>query len=81
METFEESGIFVNKANVSLQTTGLATQLLKIKNQYESLVKLAETKENANYTVKEEMQAFQDLDLGENTCDINPYLQKKNAKQ
>ena len=43
MESFEGSGILVTKAKVFLQTTGLATQLLKIKVQYQFLVKLVET--------------------------------------
>jgi len=44
-----------------LQTTGLASQLLKIKDQYESQVKLLQTKGSAKYTIKEAVQATQNL--------------------
>ena len=36
-KTFEGSGILATQAKVSLQTTGLGTQLFKIKDQYECL--------------------------------------------
>ena len=42
-KTFEGSGILVTQAKVSLQTTGLGTQLFKIKDQYECLGKPPET--------------------------------------
>ena len=44
------------------QTADLATQLLKIKDQYECLFMLIETRESARYTVKEAVQAIQGLD-------------------
>jgi len=34
VESFEESGVLVTQAKNSLQTSSLATQLLKIKDQY-----------------------------------------------
>jgi len=37
VESFEGSGVSVTQTKVSLQTTGLAGQLLKIKDQYECL--------------------------------------------
>ena len=48
-----------------MQTTGLVTQLLKIKDQYNRLVKFIETTESAKYTIKEAVQATQELDFGE----------------
>ena len=39
VESFEECDILVTQAKVSLQKTGLATKLLKIKDQYECPVK------------------------------------------
>ena len=47
VENFEGSGILVTQTKVDLQTTGLAIQLLKIKDQYECLAKLIETMESA----------------------------------
>ena len=47
----------VTQAEVSLKTSGLATQLLKIKDHYACLVKLVETMKNAKYTNKEAVQA------------------------
>ena len=47
-ESFEGSGILVTQAKVSSQTTGLAAQLLKIKDRYECLVKFMKTMERAN---------------------------------
>ena len=42
VESFVGSGILVTQAKVSFQKSGLAGQLLKIKDQYECLVKLIE---------------------------------------
>ena len=50
VESFEKSGILVTQEKVSLQTNWLATQLLKIKDQFECLVKHIETIERAKYT-------------------------------
>ena len=67
MESFVGSGILVTQAKVSQQKRGLAGQLLKIKDQYECLVKLIEKMESAKYTIKEVVQAIQELDCGEDT--------------
>ena len=74
MECFEESNILVTQAKVNLQTTGLATQLLKIKDQYEILVYLLDTMERAKYTIKEAVQAIQEIDFEEDNCSINRYI-------
>ena len=60
-----------------MQKSGLAGQLLKIKDQYECLVKLIEKMESAKYTIKEAVQAIQELDFGEDTCNINQYIKKR----
>ena len=70
-ESFERSDILVTQAKVSQQTTALVIQLLNIKGQCECLVKPMETMENAKYTIKEAVQAMQELDFGEDTCNIN----------
>ena len=80
VESFADSGVLVTKAKVSLQKSGFAGQLLKIKDQYECLVKLIEKMESAKYTIKEAVQAIQKLDYSEDTCNINQYI-KKNTKQ
>ena len=67
----------VTQAKVSLQKTGLAGQLLKIKDQYECLVKLLEKMESAKYTGKEAAQAIEGLGFGEYTCYINQYIKKE----
>ena len=54
----EWPGILVTQAKVSLQAIGLATQLPKIKEQYECLIKLAETMESSKYTIKEAVQGI-----------------------
>ena len=77
VESFVGSGILVTQAKVSLQKSGLAGQLLKIKDQYECLVKLIEKMESAKYTIKEVVQAIQELDFGEDTCKINQYTKKR----
>ena len=64
VESFVGSGILVSQAKFSLQTSGLAGQLLKIKDQYECLVKFIEKIESAKYTIKE-VQAIQELDFGD----------------
>ena len=77
VESFVGSGILVTQAKVSLQKSGLADQLLKIKDQYECLVKLIEKMESAKYIIKEAVQAIQaiqELDFGEDTCNINQYI-------
>ena len=77
VESFVGSGILVTEAKVSLQKSGLAGQLLKIKDQYECLVKLIEKMESAKYTIKEVVQAIQELDFGQDTCNINQYIKNR----
>ena len=77
VESFIDSGILVTQAMISLQKSGLAGQLLKIKDQYECLVKLIEKMESAKYTIKEAVQAIQELDFGEDTCNINQYIKTR----
>ena len=78
-ESFVDLGILVTQAKVSLQKSGLAGQLLKIKDQYECLVKFIEKMESAKYTIKEAVHAIQQLDFGKDTCNINQCI--TNAKQ
>ena len=52
----------------------LAGQLLKIQYLYECLVKVIEKMESAKYTIKEVVQAIQELDFGE---DISQYIKKR----
>ena len=77
VKSFVCSGILVSEAKVRLQKSGLAGQLLKIKEQYECLVKFIEKMESAKYTIKEALQVIQELDFGEDTCKINQYIKKK----
>ena len=62
---------------VSLQKSGLAGQLLKIKDQYECLVKLIEKMESAKYNIKKAVQAIQELDFGEDIGNINKYIKRR----
>ena len=82
VRSFEGSGILVTQAKVSLQTTGLATQLLKIKDQYKCPVKLRKTTESAKYNIKEVVQAIHKLDFREDNystnCDIKKKMQNHN---
>ena len=68
MESLVGSAILVTQAQVSLQKSGLAGQLLKIKDKYECLVKLIEMMESAKYTIKEAVLAC---------CNINQYIKKR----
>ena len=77
VESFVGSGVMVTQAKVSLQKSGLAGQLLKIKDQYECLVKLIDKMESAKYTIKEAVQAIQELDFGKDTYNINQYIKKR----
>ena len=77
VESFVGYESLTTQAKVSLQKIGLTGQLLKIKDQYECLVKLIEKMESAKYTIKEAVQAIQELDFGEDTCNINQYIKKK----
>ena len=77
VESFVGSGILVTQTKVSLQKSGLAGQLLKIKDQYECLVKLIEKMERAKYSIKEAVQAIQELDFGEDTYNNNQYIKKR----
>ena len=63
MKIFEGSGILVTQMKDSLQTVGLVDQLLKIKYQYDCLVELTETMESAKYTIKEAVEAIQELNF------------------
>ena len=77
VENFVGFGILVTQVKISMQKSALAGQLLKIKDQYECLVKLIEKMESAKYTIKEAVQAIQELDFGEDTCNINQYIKKR----
>ena len=77
VERFVGCGILVTQAKVSLQKSILASQLLKIKDQYECLVKLIEKMESAKYTIKEAVQAIQELGFDEETYNINQYIKKR----
>ena len=77
VDSFVGSRILVTQAKISLQKSGLAGQLLKTKDQYECLVKLIEKMESAKHTIKEPVQAIQELDFGEDTCNINQYIKKR----
>ena len=50
--------------------------MLKIKDQYECLVKLIEKIESAKYTIKKAVQEIQELDFGEDTCNIKQFIKK-----
>ena len=63
VESFVRSGILVTQAKVSLQKSGLAGQLLKIKYQYECLVKVIEKMESAKYKVPLKKQCKQSKNL------------------
>ena len=41
------------------------------------IVKLIEKMECAKYTIKKAVQAIQELDFGEDTCNINQYIKTK----
>ena len=69
--------VLVTQAKVSLRKSGLAGQVLKIKDQYKCLVKPIEKMENAKYTIKEAVQAIQELDFREDTCNINQCIKKR----
>ena len=77
VESFVGSEISVTQAKISLHKSGLAGQLLKIKNQYECLLKLIKKTESGKYTIKEAVQAIQELDFGEDTCNINQNIKKR----
>ena len=77
VKSFVGSGISETQAKVSLQKSGLASQLLKIKDHYECLVKLIKKIESAKYTIKEAVKAIQKLDFGKDTCDINQYIKQE----
>ena len=77
VESFVGCGILVTQAMVSLQKCGLADQLLKINDQYEHLVKLLEKMESTKYTIEEAVKGIQELDFGEDNCNINQYIKKR----
>ena len=63
VKSFVGSGILVTQAKVSLQKSGLAGQLLKIKDQNKCLVDLIEKIESAKYTLKKQCKQFKNLTL------------------
>ena len=77
VESFEGSCSLVTQAKVSMRTTRLATQLLKIKNQRGCLVELYRNYEKCqlftiNETVSNPRTCFQRI-----TRSINRYIQKR----
>ena len=62
-ESFVGSGILVTQAKVSLQKRGLAGQLLKIKDQYECLVKLIKRWKARSIPLKKQCKQSKNLTL------------------
>ena len=77
IESFVGSGILVTQAKASFRKSGLAGQLLKIKDQYKCLVKLIEKMESTKCTIKEAVQTIQELDFGEDTLTSTNTLKKE----
>ena len=77
VESFVGSVYLITQAKVSSQKSDLAGQLHKIKNRYECLVKLIEKMESAKYTIKEAVQAIQELDFGEELVTLTNTLKKE----
>ena len=61
LKSFVGYSASVTQVKVSLQRNGLATQLLRINDQYECLVKLVEAMESAKYAIKEAVQQSKNL--------------------
>ena len=80
VKSFAGSGILVTQAKVSLQKSGLAGQLLKIKDQYECLVTLIEKMKVQSKTLKKQCKQSKDLTLVKSLVTSTNTL-KKNAKQ
>ena len=80
VESYVVSEIVVTQAKVSMQKSGLAGQLLKIKDQYKCLVKLIEKMESTKYTI-EAVQAIPELEILVKTPVTSTNKLKKNAKQ
>ena len=76
-KVLKNCGKLATLAKVSLQTTGLATLLLKTRGQYECPTKLIEMMKSAKYTIKQPGQAIKDLDFDNDTCTSNHYIQKR----
>ena len=70
MESFVGSEILVTQVKFGSQKSGLVGQQLKIKDQYECLVKLIEKMESAKCTIKVAVQEIQELDFCEDTYNI-----------
>ena len=77
VESFVGSGILITQAKVSLQKSGFAGHLLKIKAQYECPVKTIEKTKSAKYTNNKALQAIQELDFGKDTCNVNQNIKKR----
>ena len=77
VENFEGSDVLVTQAKTSWKTLRLAIQLLKSKGRYECLVKLIEMMKSAKYAIKEAVEAIQELDLREDTCNTIRYIKKR----
>ena len=72
--------MLLTQVKFSLQTTGLVTQLHKIKDQYDCLVKLTEAMESAKYLSKKRCKQSKNLSSVKTLAVLTITL-KKNAKQ
>ena len=77
---FEGSGILVERAKNSVNAEGLSRDLMKIKTEYNCLAGLVLKMEDTKYTIRAAHNDLENLDFGNNSCGIVPYITKRLKK-
>jgi hypothetical protein len=77
VESFDDSGIIVERAKASVQHPELAQQLLEIQLQYAGLANLVTKMESSEYTVTQAYQDVKALNFGDDKCKIGEYIAKR----
>jgi len=77
---FTGDGLIVTRAKDSLKKESLSSDLLHIKRDYENLITLVENSERTTYYISNAYQDLQNIQFGEDLCDLSTYVKKRLMK-
>ena len=77
VSSFTKDGLLVAKAQEIIQNPAIQMQLLEILQNYEPLLKLIPQLESTSCTIKCGFELIKNLDLKEDPCKINAYIEKR----
>ena len=77
---FEGTGLLVERAKNSVCAEGLSRDLMKVRTEYNCLAGLVSKMEQRKYTIQEAHDDITNLEFGDDSCGIMPYIEKRLKK-